>query len=104
MSSTRPLRPRLVLPFTVLSGPDTVRLVAGEDFRYTFSDPGLERWLPGLLARFDGRCTTAELLAPLAPELRDAAADLIDRLYGERIVCDGPVEAAHVANSFRARP
>jgi bacteriocin biosynthesis cyclodehydratase domain-containing protein len=104
MNPARPPRPRLVFPFTVLSGPDTVRLVAGEDFRYTFSGPGLECWLPGLLASLDGRRTTRELLGLLGPEFRDAAAGVIDRLYGERVVCDGPAEAAHVANRFRPVP
>src|SRR4051794_6435571 len=35
-----PVRPRLALPFTFLTGPGRVRLVAGEDFRYTLAGPG----------------------------------------------------------------
>ena len=35
-------RPRLALPFTVLASPDSVRLVAGEDFRYTLTGPELD--------------------------------------------------------------
>ena len=104
MNSSRLMRPRLVLPFTVLTAPDTVRLVAGEDFRYTLSAPGLERWLPGLLARCDGCSSLDELLAELTGDCRVEAAEVIDRLYSERIVCDGSAEAAHVPARFRARP
>ena len=79
-------RPRFALPFTVLTGPDTVRLIAGEDFRYTLTGPGLEEWLPDLLASFDGRRLIGELTARLEPRLREPAAQMVDRLYGERVL------------------
>ncbi len=79
-----------------------MRLVAGEDHRYTLSAPGLETWLPGLLARLDGRRTLREALAPLDATQRDSAAELVERLRGERILVDAPAELAHPARRFRA--
>jgi len=88
-------RLRLALPFTVLREPDTVRLVAGEDFRYTFSAPGLDRWMPELVARLDGRATDAELLDTIEPARREAARELLDRLAGERIAVAASAADAH---------
>lgn len=90
-------RPRLALPFTILASPDTVRLVAGEDFRYTLKGAGLDRWLPSLLASLDGRRTLEEALAGL-PE---SAAGVVDRLYGERVLVDGTAVDAHPAVAHR---
>lgn len=89
-----PLRPCLALPFTFLAAPDRVRLVAGEDFRYTLEGPGLDRWLPAWLPTLDGRRTAEEALAALPEEVRAAARQLVARLYGERVLIDGPA-AAH---------
>jgi bacteriocin biosynthesis cyclodehydratase domain-containing protein len=94
-------RPRLALPYTILSGPDTVRLVAGEDFRYTLSGPGVEHWLPGFLAGLRGVETLAQALARLDEPQRGLALELAARLYGERVLVDGPVQAAHVAGEYR---
>jgi bacteriocin biosynthesis cyclodehydratase domain-containing protein len=96
-------RPRLALPYTILTEPDTVRLVAGEDFRYTLTGPGLERWLPDLLARLDGR-PVGEALQPLAEADRRTARQLVERLYGERILADAPAAAAHAAAAYRLAP
>ncbi len=94
-------RPRLAYPFTVLTEPDTVRLVAGEDYRYTLTGPCLEQWLPALLGRMTGGESLAALLGALPPERRDAAAQLVQHLYGERVLVDGPAAAAHVARRYR---
>lgn len=88
-------RPRLALPYTLVREPDRVRLLAGEDFRYTLSGAGIDAWLPDWLERCDGRRTVAELLAELLAERRDAAAALCERLYGERLLVDGPALQAH---------
>src|SRR5450755_1293000 len=80
--SRLPSRPCLALPFTVLPGPDRVRLIAGEDFRYTLAAPGLETWLPDVLSQLDGRRTLDELLAALPADRHDAARQLLARLYG----------------------
>src|SRR5687768_8225425 len=96
-----PRRPRLALPFTVLASPGIVRLVAGEDFRYTLQADGLDRWLPGLLASLDGRRPLAEALRSVPDGDRDAAADIIDRLYGERVLVDGTAADAHPAAAHR---
>lgn len=97
-------RPRLALPFTVLTEPDTVRLVAGEDFRYTLQDAGLERWLPGLLARCDGRSAVEALLQELPAEIRPRAAALLAELYGERVLIDGDAAEAHAPVRVRLAP
>jgi bacteriocin biosynthesis cyclodehydratase domain-containing protein len=90
-------RPRLALPCTFLSGPDQVRLVAGEDFRYTLSGPGVEHWLPAFLGGLEGRETLAEAVARLDEGRRSLALALAARLYGERVLVDGPAAAAHPA-------
>jgi bacteriocin biosynthesis cyclodehydratase domain-containing protein len=87
--------PKLALPFTVLTGPNTVRLVAGEDYRYTLTDPSLEHWLPNLLSRLDGRHSLSELLDPLDPDRRAAAGQLLERLYGERVLVNGVARERH---------
>ena len=94
-------RPRLALPYTILSGPDTVRLVAGEDFRYTLSGPGVEHWLPGFLAGLRGAETLAQALTRLDEAQRGLALRLAARLYGERVLVDGPAQAAHAAGDYR---
>jgi bacteriocin biosynthesis cyclodehydratase domain-containing protein len=99
-----PLRPCLALPCTVLGAPDRVRLVAGEDFRYTLEAPGLEKWLPQWLPTLDGRRTLAEALAALPEELRPAARQLVARLYGERVLTDGPAAPAHRPRRCRLGP
>lgn len=83
-------RPCLALPFTILTAPDTVRLVGGEDFRYTLTAPGLDAWLPGWLERLDGRRTLDETLAVVPAEHRADALRLAERLHGERVLIDGP--------------
>jgi bacteriocin biosynthesis cyclodehydratase domain-containing protein len=96
-----PSRPCLALPFTVLSGRDQVRLVAGEEFRFTLGGSALESWLPDWLPRLDGRLTLDEALALLPNERRQAGRSVLERLSGERLLVDGPVEAAHPARSHR---
>lgn len=93
-------RPRLAYPFTVLTQPDTVRLVAGEDERYTLAGAGLERWLPDLLGRCTGKDTLATLIASLSEEQRRHAQPIVERLYGERVLVDGPAAAAHVGRQY----
>jgi bacteriocin biosynthesis cyclodehydratase domain-containing protein len=94
MTPSQYLKP--ALPFTVLTGTDTVRLVAGEDCRYTLTAPGLECWLPELLIGLDGRHSVAELLDTLDPDRRAAADQLLERLYGERVLVDAAPRERHV--------
>ncbi|MGL4555792.1 MAG: hypothetical protein ACRC33_31880, partial [Gemmataceae bacterium] len=75
-------RPRLALPFTVLTAPDRVRLVAGEEFRFTVRGPGVERWLPAWLQTLDE--------SALDGERPDVARRLLERLAAERLVEDDP--------------
>jgi hypothetical protein len=94
-------RLRLAYPFTILAEADVVRLVAGEDYRYTLTSPGLERWLPAVVARLTGKETLAELLEALDSPQRDAALQIVQQLLGERVLVDGTADDAHVARSFR---
>jgi bacteriocin biosynthesis cyclodehydratase domain-containing protein len=89
--------PRLALApgFTILTGPDRIRLVCGEDRRYTLTAAGLEQWLPAWLPLLDGSRTLDEALALLPPESREAARQLAERLYGERVLVSAPPAAAH---------
>jgi bacteriocin biosynthesis cyclodehydratase domain-containing protein len=97
-------RPRLALPFTILCATDIVRLVAGEDFRYTLTGPGLERWLGDILRRLDGTRTIDEIAGAGDQDHRDDLLQILQRLYGERILADGPAEAAHRAKTYRLVP
>jgi bacteriocin biosynthesis cyclodehydratase domain-containing protein len=94
-------RPRLAYPFTILTQPNVVRLVAGEDYRYTLSGAGLERWLPDLLGRCAGKDTLATLLGSISEEQRGHAQSIIERLYGERVLVDGPALSAHSGRQYR---
>jgi bacteriocin biosynthesis cyclodehydratase domain-containing protein len=99
--STPVRRPRLALPYTVVADGDTVRLIAGEDFRYTLTGPNLGQWLPPLLAQLDGRTPLPQALAGLDAARRQAALRLVERLYGERVLVDGPAESAHRPAAYR---
>jgi bacteriocin biosynthesis cyclodehydratase domain-containing protein len=93
-------RPKLSLPYTILHHKDTVRLVAGEDFRYTFTGPEVEKWMPLLLAQLDGTHTVQELLSSLEPSLVAQALQFLERLYGERISVDAPVADSHKGEDY----
>jgi bacteriocin biosynthesis cyclodehydratase domain-containing protein len=93
--------PRLALPFSVLPEVDCVRLVAGEDFRFTLRGPRIEQWLPSLLARCDGKTTLDALLASVDPTVRDQARGLIVRLQSERVLVEAPALDAHRPENYR---
>jgi hypothetical protein len=78
-----------------------VRLVAGEDFRYTLSSPGLETWLPGWLPLLDGQRTLEEALARLPASVQESARALVARLAGERVLVEGPPAAAPAPRRYR---
>jgi bacteriocin biosynthesis cyclodehydratase domain-containing protein len=99
-----PRRPRLALPFTILSERDTVRLIAGEDFRYTLNGPELDTWLGEWLSGLDGCTKLDDALHRLPEQRRGPARELVERLYGERILIDGTAADAHVVVRRRLVP
>jgi bacteriocin biosynthesis cyclodehydratase domain-containing protein len=101
MKDLQTRKPQLSLPYTVLTDRNTVRLVAGEDFRCTFTGPGIEGWLPGLLTNFDGRQSVEQVLRTLSAPFREQALKLVERLYGERILSDATATAAPSALPYR---
>jgi bacteriocin biosynthesis cyclodehydratase domain-containing protein len=93
--------PRLAWPFTILTGKDTVRLVAGEDFRYTLSGSGLDVWLPDWLKKLDGRTPLEAAIGQLSEGLRSTARDVAVRLYGERVLVNGSATDLHRPARYR---
>src|SRR4029079_14600530 len=75
----------------------------GEDYRYTLTGAGLEGWLPDLLAGCTGRDTLATLLGTLPETQRGPAREILERLYGERVLVDGAATAAHVGRRYDRR-
>jgi bacteriocin biosynthesis cyclodehydratase domain-containing protein len=102
MTPGLPARPRLALAFTVIADGGAVHLIAGEDVRYTLRAGEFARATAALLARCDGRNCLTELLAGLPQDAQSIATKLIERLAGERVLVDGPVEAAHQASAYQA--
>jgi bacteriocin biosynthesis cyclodehydratase domain-containing protein len=84
-----------------LTGTDVVRLVAGEDIRYTLKAPGIDRWLPDFLRKLDGTKPLAILLEELPHIHRESAGDVIARLRSERVLTDAPAASAHSAGRYR---
>jgi bacteriocin biosynthesis cyclodehydratase domain-containing protein len=81
-----------------------VRLVSGEDRRYTLEAPGLEDWLASWLGGLDGRRTLEQALADLPPAHREQGRQLVSRLYGERVVLDATAAGAHRPAVWSLRP
>lgn len=98
---SKPPRPRLGLPYSILTEPGIVRLVCGEDYRYTLRGPGIETWLPALLQACDGGRTLGAVLGQVAESVRPAARSLLEQLYSERVLVDGTAAAAHEPQRFR---
>ena len=86
---------------TIIAVEDQVHLVCGEDVRYSVRAEGLAAPLADLLCKCDGRTPLDSLLRGLADDEIARARDLIDRLRGERILVDGPIEAAMEATAYR---
>jgi bacteriocin biosynthesis cyclodehydratase domain-containing protein len=96
-----PKRLRFAFPFTILTKPDMVRLVAGEEFRYTLRAASLEQWLPQWLTRFEREVEWRPLLDQLPGERHREAWEIIRRLYGERVLLEGTEEHPHALSSLR---
>ena len=75
--------------------------MAGEDFRYTLSAPGLDSWLPDWLKQFDGRTPINELIDRLPEPRRAFALQLANRLFGERVLVNGNAKDRHQGISYR---
>lgn len=100
MSAGWPARPRLAFGFTVIADGGAVHLIAGEDVRYTLRAGGCAPALAAMLPRCDGTREAAVLLADLPGETRTMAEQLLMRLTSERILVEGPIEAAHSAATY----
>ena len=96
-----PDRIRFAFPFAILTKPDTVRLVAGEEFRYTLRSPSLEQWLPQLLSSFEREVEWRPLLNQLPCERHQQALEIISRLYGERVLLEGNGDHSHIPSPLR---
>ena len=96
-----PKRIRFAFPFAILTQPNTVRLVAGEEFRYTLRSPSLEQWLPGLLNSFVNEVEWLPLLKHLPCERHQEASEILARLYGERVLLEGDGEQSRVSTPVR---
>lgn len=79
---------KFAFPFTIISKQNTVKLVAGEDYRYTLTGVNLDSWLPSLLAKIDGNNSTKEILENLDETLKQQALAILERLYGERVLIE----------------
>ena len=84
-----PERIRFAFPFAILTKPDTVRLVAGEELRYTLRSPSLDQWLPRVLSSFEHDAEWRPLLSQLPCERQQQALEIISRLFGERVLLEG---------------
>ena len=96
-----PKRVRFAFPFAILTKPDTVRLVAGEEFRYTLRSLSLEQWLPQLLSSFEREVEWRPLLNQLPCERHQQALEIISRLYGERVLLEGNGDHSHMPSPLR---
>ena len=89
---TRRLRP--AQPVTIIALEDHVHLICGEDVRYSIHAEGLAAPLADVLGKCDGRTPLHRLLQDLGDDSQVRVCDMIDRLCGERILIEGPVERA----------
>src|SRR5689334_7160867 len=96
-----PERIQFAFPFAILTKPDLVRLVAGEEFRYTLRSPALDQWLPRWLSSFESAVEWRPLLNQLPGEHQQQALEIITRLYGERALFGGSKEPPHVPSPIR---
>ena len=101
MTAALTVHPRLALPFTVIADGELLHLIAGEDVRYSIRAGSLATSMAVLLQRYDGSEPLETSLLELPDADRSAARKLIGRLYGERILVDGPVEQLSVANNYQ---
>jgi bacteriocin biosynthesis cyclodehydratase domain-containing protein len=101
MTIDRASRLRPALPMTIIAAGDQVHLVCGEDVRYSIHAGSLAAPLADLLCNCDGRNPLDSLLHGLSGDHIDRAQELIARLCSERILVDGPIEAASVAGAYR---
>ena len=96
-----PKQIQFAFPFAILTKPDTVRLVAGEEFRYTLRSPSLDQWLPRFLGSFDHEAEWRPLLKQLPGERQQQALEIITRLYGERVLLEGNGDHSQMPSPLR---
>ena len=100
-AETLPRTVRFAFPFAILARPDTVRLIAGEELRYTLRSPSLDEWLPQFLRSFQEEIEWRSLLNQLPSELHEPALQIITRLYSERVLLEGNGESEPISSPVR---
>ena len=96
-----PERIRFAFPFAILTKPDTVRLVAGEELRYTLRSPSLDQWLPRFLSHFNSEVKWRLFLDQLPNERQQHALEIITQLYGERVLLEGNGQSPRLPSPLR---
>lgn len=89
------------MPFTIIADGAVVHLIGGEDIRYSIHAAGLVQQLAALLLRCDGTSPLPALLADIPEADRIPIEKLVERMYAERILIDGPVEATFTTRNYR---
>lgn len=74
--------------FTVIREPDRVRLVAGEDLRWSLEAAGIEQWLPRVFEVLDGGGTVDEAVDSAVGADRVLVSETLRRLLGERVLVE----------------
>ncbi len=94
---------KFAFPFTIISKQNTVKLVAGEDYRYTLTGANLDSWLPSLLAKIDGNTSTKEILENLDETLKQQALAILERLYGERVLIENFLLKTNLTENYKLK-
>ncbi|MFY9227376.1 MAG: hypothetical protein WAQ98_32190 [Blastocatellia bacterium] len=94
---------KFAFPFTIISKQNTVKLVAGEDYRYTLTGANLDSWLPSLLVKIDGNTSTKEILENFDEPLKQQALAILERLYGERVLIENFLLKTNLIENYKLK-
>lgn len=77
-----------VVPLTVVPESGCVRVLAGEDLRFTVRGEGLDAWLPQVLAALEPGVSASAASAHAPAPQRDDALEILARLTQERLLIE----------------